>query len=291
MFLLLMLIAALPVCVTPMEVRSSVTVDNIKGQNALLFCTWTAQVSETPDKLFVLSSKQAYLLQCDVENSPYNCTTGKLLRTKYSLLNSAQGLVSFSISNLSCSDEGIYTCQLLQSSTLHQNSSKSVLNIKAYPSAPSLSNVQTNVQEDSNISATCTAGVGYPNRGQLIWKSYQNGKPVDLTSELYSTSLNVIQPGDDSCPVTTESTVTLKANIKHQNITLACFVVNPDIQPTAPDNCIPSTNLCSETKQVNVYRVKQPDPVVGSGPNVVCAFEKPTIFALSLIVLLRKKIF
>ncbi|KAK0067026.1 cell adhesion molecule 2, partial [Biomphalaria pfeifferi] len=161
----------------------------------------------------------------------------------------------------------------------------------AHPSPPSLSNVQTNVKEDSNISATCTAGVGYPNRGQIIWKSYQNGMSVVLTSELYITSSNAIQPGDDSCPVTTESTVTLKANIKHENITLACFVVNPDVQPTAPDNCIPSTNLCCETKQVNVYRVKQPDPVVGGGPNVVGACENPTIFAVSLIVLFRKKIF
>ncbi|KAK0065132.1 cell adhesion molecule 2, partial [Biomphalaria pfeifferi] len=122
-----------------------------------------------------------------------------------------------------------------------------------HPSPPSLSNVQTNVQEDSNISATCTDGVGYPNRGQIIRKSYHNGKSIDLTSELYITSSNAIQPGDDSCPVTTESTMTLKANIKHQNITLVCFVVNPDVQPTAPDNCIPSTNVCCETKQVNVY--------------------------------------
>uniref|UniRef100_A0A2C9LR15 Ig-like domain-containing protein n=1 Tax=Biomphalaria glabrata TaxID=6526 RepID=A0A2C9LR15_BIOGL len=122
------------------------------------------------------------------------------------------------------------------------------------PTVPTLSNVQTDVQENSNITATCTAIVGYPNAGQIVWKAYQNGQSVDLSSELLITAVNVSQPGDDQCTVRTQNSVTLKVNRLHQNISLACFVINQDFNPTAPETCTtdPETDLCAQTDPVTV---------------------------------------
>ncbi|KAK6964577.1 CD166 antigen A-like isoform X1, partial [Biomphalaria glabrata] len=116
------------------------------------------------------------------------------------------------------------------------------------PSAPELSNVQTDVQENSDITATCTAIVGYPEAGQIVWRAYQNGGSIDLSSQLKINVINVPQPGDDKCTIRIQSSVTLKASMRHQGISLACFVINEDFKPTAPDTCAdPETDLCVQT--------------------------------------------
>uniref|UniRef100_A0A2C9M4V8 Ig-like domain-containing protein n=1 Tax=Biomphalaria glabrata TaxID=6526 RepID=A0A2C9M4V8_BIOGL len=63
----------------------------------------------------------------------------------------------------------------------------------------------------------------------------------------------ITQPGDDQCTVRTQSSITLKANRRHQNISLACFVINQDIKPTAPDTCSnPVTDFCIQTNPIVV---------------------------------------
>nr|KAI8746294.1 cell adhesion molecule 2-like [Biomphalaria glabrata] len=158
------------------------------------------------------------------------------------------------INDLQCSDDGTsYSCLVgdVFNSTL--------LNVKVRPSVPTLSNVQTDVQENSNITATCTAVVGYPKAGQIVWKAYQNERSVNLSSEFATSVVNVSQPGDDKCTVRTQSLVTLKVNRLHQYISLACFVTNPDFKPTAPETCTdPEADFCAMTELTVVTYVATP---------------------------------
>ncbi|KAK6964567.1 hypothetical protein BgiMline_031804, partial [Biomphalaria glabrata] len=111
--------------VNTLSVRSSMTQDNIKGESAIFFCTWTADDTENPDELIVSLSGQDYLIKCGISHFPYNCTA----KNNYELSNSARGLVSMSINGLSCSNQGKYFCSILEhSDELKQEKSASFLN-------------------------------------------------------------------------------------------------------------------------------------------------------------------
>ncbi|KAH9500373.1 hypothetical protein Btru_071631 [Bulinus truncatus] len=118
---------------------------------------------------------------------------------------------------------------------------------------PDLSNVQVSVPENSNIVATCTAILGYPNPMQIVWKTFKNGNTFDLPSDLVVTPTNITQTGDDRCTVRTKSLVSFKASRDYQNVVLACFVTNKDFKPTVPEFCNNQiTDLCNVTSSINV---------------------------------------
>ncbi|KAK0067030.1 CD166 antigen A-like isoform X1 [Biomphalaria pfeifferi] len=272
------------------RVRSSIADENLKEQNAELICSWSRNSSETPQQLFVLF-KNISILTCDVSDLPYNCTTDLSSSSKYEISNSAPGLVSFSINNLECSDQGTYSCQIYQETPTLQSISSSVLSIKVPPSVPKLSNAETDVPDKGvNIRATCKAVVGYPNDGQIVWKSFLNGKPFHVDPGLIVTSLKAPEPGDDRCTLRVESQVVLKVNATHQNMTLACFVTNPDFHPSAANECTnPTTDLCSQTNPVNVVSVITQDVALIGGAKAWHASRILTTLGLFLVILAWKK--
>uniref|UniRef100_A0A2C9LD51 Ig-like domain-containing protein n=1 Tax=Biomphalaria glabrata TaxID=6526 RepID=A0A2C9LD51_BIOGL len=180
---------------------------------------------------------------------------------------SQRGSISMVMEDLQCSDDGtIYICLVDVYPTFEI--SKASLTVQVPPSAPELSNVQTDVQENSDITATCTAIVGYPEAGQIVWRAYQNGGSIDLSSQLKINVINVPQPGDDKCTIRIQSSVTLKANMRHQGISLACFVINEDFKATAPDTCTdPETDLCVQTDHAVVTCSNS---MVGKGASNYC---------------------
>ncbi|KAI8780287.1 CD166 antigen A-like isoform X1 [Biomphalaria glabrata] len=273
------------------RVRSSVTDENIKEQNAELICSWSSNASETPQQLSV-SFNNISVLTCDVSDLPYNCTTDLSSTNKYEISNSASGLVSFEIHNLECSDQGTYSCQIYRETPTLQSISSSVLSIKVPPSVPKLSNAETDVPDKGvSIRATCKAVVGYPNAGQIVWKSFLNGKPFHVDPGLIVTSLKAPEPADDRCTLRVESQVALKVNATHQNMTLACFVTNPDFHPSAAHKCTnPTTDLCSQTNPVNVVSVITRDVALIGGAKAWHANRILTTVELTLVILAWKKL-
>ncbi|KAK0067040.1 cell adhesion molecule 2, partial [Biomphalaria pfeifferi] len=88
------------------------------------------------------------------------------------------------INDLQCSDDGTsYSC-LVGDVFNYTSTSPSFLTVKVQPSVPTLSNVQTDVQENSNIKATCTAGVGYFRVGEIVWKAYQKKRSVNFATSV-----------------------------------------------------------------------------------------------------------
>ncbi|KAK0067035.1 cell adhesion molecule 2 [Biomphalaria pfeifferi] len=250
------LVATLCLHVNTIDVTTTWLNDTIIGTTATLQCNWTVASGENPVQIVYSSNNNSdpFYFSCDVNTDlPYNCTRGTSAQNRHNITSSVLGSVLMLITNLQCSDDGTpFFCSVGELYKL-PTISQSLLRVKVALTHPTLSNVQTDVQENSNITATCTAVVGYPNAGQIVWKTYQNGQSVDLSSELMIIAVNVTQPGDDQCTVRTQSSATLKANRLHLNISLACFVINQDIKPTAPDTCSnPVTDFCIQTNPIVV---------------------------------------
>ncbi|KAK0067037.1 cell adhesion molecule 2, partial [Biomphalaria pfeifferi] len=257
--------------------------DTFVGTIATLKCSWTASPGETPSKLFLSSNDNTIpnFFACDINTDPpYTCTRGALALDRHTVNSSLRGYVTMLINNLQCSDGNITYFCFIEDFLKSLAVSYTGLTVKVQPTVPTISNVQTDVQVYSNITATCTAALGYPKAGQIVWRVYKNRKSVELSSELRITVLNVTQPGDDKCNVRTTSSVTLYAYIIYQNISLACFVINQDFKPTAPENCTnPATDLCAQTGPTvvtypvyGVWILIQPDSnlYVGTSVTLIC---------------------
>ncbi|XP_055867517.1 cell surface glycoprotein MUC18-like isoform X2 [Biomphalaria glabrata] len=249
---LIFVVATCCLCVHSIDVSTSWLTDTIIGTNATLQCGWTAATGETPATLFLSpnNNSNANYFTCEIYSvPPHACTKDPSALEKYSIATSLRGSVSMLITKLSCTDDGTQYYCIVSNNSKPPAISNSVLRVKVPPTVPTLSNVQTGVKENSSITATCTAGVGYPKAGQIVWKAYRNGQSVNLPPEIVITSMNASQPEDDKCTVRTQSSVTLKANRLHQNISLACFVTNQDFKPTAPDTCTDTkSDLCAQTE-------------------------------------------
>uniref|UniRef100_A0A2C9LUF7 Ig-like domain-containing protein n=1 Tax=Biomphalaria glabrata TaxID=6526 RepID=A0A2C9LUF7_BIOGL len=250
------LVATLCLHVNTIDVTTTWLNDTIIGTTATLQCSWTVASGEIPAALLYspTNNTDPFYFSCVVNTDPpYSCAKGSSAQNRHNSSSSQRGSVSMLITNLNCSDDGTSYFCFVGEAFKTPNISQAPLRIKVRPTAPTLSNVQTDVQENSNITATCTAGVGYPNAGQIVWKANQNGQSVDLLSKLMITAVNVTKSGDDKCTVRTQSSVTLKVNRLHQNFSLACFVINQIYKPTAPENCInTATDLCAMTNPVIV---------------------------------------
>ncbi|KAI8780292.1 cell surface glycoprotein MUC18 [Biomphalaria glabrata] len=241
--------------VRALEVKSSFTYpsDNIKGRSAVLNCAWTTSGSEEAGVLNIKKNDTNYFT-CNVYS--YSCVKGfSTLPDKFTTTANGEGNISMNIGYLECLDEGTYSCQviLFQPIGLVQQGD-TLLRIKIPPLSPALTIDQTEVIENSNINVSCTATLGYPNVGQIVWKTYQNGiqftpSPSDITIS----STNVVQPGDDKCTVRNRSSVLLKTSRNNPNISLACIVINQDFPPSSQDVCTnPTTQWCNLTNTVNI---------------------------------------
>uniref|UniRef100_A0A2C9L9L4 Immunoglobulin V-set domain-containing protein n=1 Tax=Biomphalaria glabrata TaxID=6526 RepID=A0A2C9L9L4_BIOGL len=176
--------------VSALEVKSSFTYpsDNIKGRSAILNCAWTTSGSEEAGVVNIKKNDTNYFTCTVYRTNSYSCLKGfPTLPDKFTTTANGVGNISTNIGNLECLDEGTYSCQviLFQPTGLVQQGD-TVLRIKIPPSSPALIIVQTEIVENSNINVSCTATLGYPNVGQIVWKTYHNGiqftpSPDDIT--------------------------------------------------------------------------------------------------------------
>ncbi|XP_055867070.1 uncharacterized protein LOC129922902 [Biomphalaria glabrata] len=230
--------------------------NDVAGTTATLQCNWTASADETPTTLFFSPTNTTFpfYFTCGVNSDPpYICNRSESTLDRQSTISSLPGSVSMVIMNTQCSDEETSYFCLVTNSNKPPAVSQSQLTVKVPPTSPTLSNLHLNVTEYSNITATCTAVVGYPNAGRIIWRVYQNEEIVDLPFKTVNTVDNVPQPGDDKCTVRIQSSVALNVDRYDQNISLACFVTNPDFKPTAPKTCTnPEADLCAQTDSLIV---------------------------------------
>ncbi|XP_013069004.2 CD276 antigen-like [Biomphalaria glabrata] len=281
---------AVLVQVTALDVTTTWMKDTAVGSTATLNCSWTTQPYERPLRLtFALDQIfNDYLFFCSIENE-YSCNRSRSMFRMGYVDISQRGSISMVMEDLQCSDDGtIYICLVDVYPTFEI--SKASLTVQVPPSAPELSNVQTDVQENSDITATCTAIVGYPEAGQIVWRAYQNGGSIDLSSQLKINVINVPQPGDDKCTIRIQSSATLKANMRHQGISLACFVINEDFKPTAPDTCAdPETDLCVQTDPAVVTCSNSMDIFKVSMIVVAVTFFVIIIILIAVIIVLTRR--
>ncbi|KAI8780297.1 cell surface A33 antigen, partial [Biomphalaria glabrata] len=227
----------------------------MQGRIAILNCVWATSGNESVSALNILINDTVYFT-CNVYNiNPHLCSkNNSTLPERFTTTVNDEGNISMSIDNLECSDESTYTCQVVLSQATGVKQADAFLRLKIPPSTPTLTIDQTEVIENSNINVSCTATLGYPNAGQIVWKTYQNGIPfTPSTSDIITSSTNVVQSGDDRCTVRKQSSVLLKSSRNNPNISLACFVTNQDFQPIAPDDCTNSTTQwCNLTRTVSI---------------------------------------
>ncbi|KAH9488769.1 hypothetical protein Btru_059710 [Bulinus truncatus] len=229
--------------VSAVEVTSSFIIDNILGQTAILQCTWN--VIDIPSNVFFYRNISNLYFTCGPSTGSCERSTAPT-RFITNTTSAAVRSISMIINSLECSDEGVYKCHAYKLQGVINNISESTLNLKVLPTLPTLSNFQASVQENYNITATCTAIVGFPTPLRIVWKTF--GYTSDLSSELV-VATNDTTPAGKRCAVSTQSTVYLKASRAYKNLTLACFVTNQDSQP---ESCNNQTSLCSQTSSVNV---------------------------------------
>ncbi|KAK0067034.1 cell surface glycoprotein MUC18 [Biomphalaria pfeifferi] len=257
LFLLLQAFMNILYDATALDVKSSWTYpsDNIKGRSAILNCAWTTSGSEEAGVLIIKKNDTNYF-SCNVyRTNSYSCTKNVQTSPDRFTTSNGVGNISMTIGNLECLDEATYSCQvfLFQPTGLVQQGD-TLLRIKIPPSTPSLTIDQTEVIENSNINVSCTATLGYPNVGQIVWRTYQNGVPFSPSpDDIVISSTNVVQPGDDICTIRNRISVLLKTSRNNPNISLACFVINQNFPPIAQDVCTnPTAQWCSLTNTVNI---------------------------------------
>ncbi|XP_055867443.1 uncharacterized protein LOC106062144 isoform X2 [Biomphalaria glabrata] len=243
--------------VTALDVKSTSTYpsDNIKGRSAILNCAWTTSGSEEAGVLNIKKNETNYFTCTVYKTNSYSCV--KNVPTSPDRFTTVNGVgnISMTIGTLECLDEATYACQVILFYPSGQfQQADTVLRIKIPPSVPALSIDQTEVIENSNINVSCTATLGYPNVGQIVWKTYQNGILFTPSpSDIIISSTNVVQPGDDICTVRNRSSVLLKTSRNNPNISLACFVINQDFPAPSDDACTnPTAQWCNLTATVNI---------------------------------------
>ncbi|KAK0067033.1 cell surface glycoprotein MUC18 [Biomphalaria pfeifferi] len=242
---------------TALDVKSSWTYpsDNIKGRSAILNCAWTTSGSEEAGVLNIEKNDTSYF-SCNVyRTNSYSCTKNVQTSPDRFTTSNGVGNISMTIGNLECLDEATYSCQVILFTPAGQfQQADTLLRIKIPPSSPALTIDQTEVIENSNINVSCTATLGYPNVGQIVWKTYQNGILFTSSpSDIVTSSTNVVQPGDDTCTVRNRSSVLLKTSRNNPNVSLACFVINQDFPPPSDDSCNnPTAQWCNLTATVNI---------------------------------------
>ncbi|KAK0067036.1 cell surface A33 antigen [Biomphalaria pfeifferi] len=242
--------------ITGLDVRSMLTypTNNIKGRSAILNCVWTYNANESVSALNIMKNGTVYF-SCDY---PLSCTKNNpTLSDRFTITIISLGDISMNIDSLECSDESTYTCQVVLSHAAGVKQADAFLRLKIPPSIPELTIDQTEVIENSNINVSCTATLGYPNVGQIVWKTYQKGIPFTPSpDDIVTSSTYVVQPGDDRCTVRNRSNVLLRSSRNNRNISIACFVTNRDFQPIAHDFCTNSTTqLCNLTNTVSILYI------------------------------------
>uniref|UniRef100_A0A2C9LNY3 Immunoglobulin V-set domain-containing protein n=1 Tax=Biomphalaria glabrata TaxID=6526 RepID=A0A2C9LNY3_BIOGL len=164
--------------VTALDVKSTLTYpsDNIKGKSAVLNCAWTTSGSEEAGVVNIKKNDTNYFTCTVYRTNSYSCV--KSVPTSPDRFTTVNGVgnISMTIGNLECLDEATYSCQVILFTPTGQfQQADTVLRIKIPPSSPALTIDQTEVIENSNINVSCTATLGYPNVGRIVWKTYQNG--------------------------------------------------------------------------------------------------------------------
>ncbi|KAH9500374.1 hypothetical protein Btru_071646 [Bulinus truncatus] len=238
--------------VNALEVNSSISypAGNVVGNKAIVQCQWN--VSENPDRLILSSHASNPLFDCDMIGQ-INCSSGSSQAVRRHSVNwTTLGSLSVAIDDVGCSDEGEeYRCAV--SKGVQSSVSTSTMNLRVLPTPPKLSDVIMSAPENENLTATCTAILGYPRPLDIVWRAFKNGQSVDLQPKLIFNEVIDSEPGDDKCTIRRKSTVYLKAEKDHQDLILACFIANQDFQPTLPNFCKnPTTDLCSQTNPVTV---------------------------------------
>uniref|UniRef100_A0A2C9LVT4 Immunoglobulin V-set domain-containing protein n=1 Tax=Biomphalaria glabrata TaxID=6526 RepID=A0A2C9LVT4_BIOGL len=180
--------------VSALEVKSSLTYpsDNIKGRSAVLNCVWTTSGSEEALVVNIQKNDTNYFTCTVYKTISYSCV--KNVQTSPDRFTTVNGVgnISMTISNLECLDEATYSCQVFLFTPAGQvKQADTIIGIKIPPSSPALSIAQTEVLENSKINISCTATLGYPNVGKIVWKYYQNGIPFTPSpSDIITSSTN-----------------------------------------------------------------------------------------------------